>query len=298
MDYTHGKIPEYDIQYKFRRLDGQIIWIQEKGEIVETDENGDAVLLLGSVRDITPQKKFEELLIKARDDAEKASRLKSDLISNVNHELRTPLTIIMGLTETLLASETDSEKENFLQQIFESSSKLLMMINDVLDLSRIESGNYEVDKTTVSIRPVLNKFFSGIRNQAEKKGLETYLYVDEGVPEKIKTDTDKLIQIMNNLFGNALKYTKKGLIGLRLSKKEDALLFSIFDTGIGIPEKYIQTIFQRSYQVDTSTRRKYNGTGLGLSIVQDLVELLGGSISVSSVPDKGSCFRFTVPLEQ
>jgi len=296
MDYTHGKIPEYDIQYKFRRLDDQIIWIQEKGEIVETDENGDAVLLLGSVRDITPQKRFEQLLIKAKEDAEKASRLKSDLISNVNHELRTPLTIIMGMTETLLTSETDSEKKSFLQQIFESSSKLLKMINDVLDLSKIESGNYELDKKTISIRPVLNKCFSGFRNQADKKGLEPRLYIDKNVPEKIKTDNDKLFQIMNNLFGNALKYTEKGLIGLHVSKKEDELLFSIFDTGIGIPKKHIKRIFQRFYQVDTSTRRKYNGTGLGLSIVQDLVELLGGRISVSSVPDKGSCFSFTIPL--
>lgn len=295
-DYCGSVIPEYDVQYQFRRPDGKIIWIHEKGEIVEYDDEGRPLLLLGSVKDITAQKEFERLLVKAKEDAEKVSVLKSDLVSNVNHELRTPLTIIMGLTETMLMSEQDPDKQRFLNQIFESSNRLLELISDVLDLSKIESGSKMLKQTKTQIRAFIRNYFSDIQIQAEKKKLKTRYMVDKDVPVYIKIDQGKLIQIMNNLFGNALKYTEKGQIGIRISLEKDNIAFYIFDTGIGIPSKDQKKVFDRFHQVDSSIRRKYNGTGLGLSIVKELINLMSGRISVTSIVGKGSCFKFTLPL--
>jgi len=297
MAYTKGKAPEFDVQYKFKKLDGTIIWIREKGEIVETDEAGEPLLLLGSVRDITPQKDFEELLIKAKEDAEKASNLKSELISTVNHELRTPLTIILGMTETIMIQEKDKEKGQFLNQIYDSANRLLELINDILDLSKIESHSMFIQKKPLKLGFFIHDYFSGIKIQADAKNLQTVFIIETDVPSKIKTDKMKLMQILNNLFGNALKYTQKGVIGLRVSLSKKNIVFSIFDSGIGIPQKELPKIFDRFYQVDASNRRRYKGTGLGLSIVKNLIEIMGGTISVLSTEGKGSCFIFTLPID-
>lgn len=294
--YTKGKIPEFDVQYQFRRLDGKIIWIKEKGEIVETDEKGSPKLLLGSVRDITPQKDFEELLIKAKEDAEKTSQLKSELISNVNHELRTPLTIILGMTETIMISEEDEDKKRFLEQIYNSANRLLEMINDILDLSKLDSKNIPIHKKKIDFKNFLYDYVAGIKIQADSQNLKTLAIIENDVPKQITVDKTKLLQIMNNLFGNALKYTKKGEIGLRVSLNNDKIVFSVFDSGIGIPQKEIKKVFERFYQVDSSNRKKHKGTGLGLSIVKNLVEIMGGTISVYSTEGKGTCCKVELPI--
>ena len=296
MSYTKGKIPEYDIQYQFRRLDGKIIWIKEKGEIVETDEKGSPKLLLGSVRDITPQKDFEELLIKAKEDAEKASQLKSELISNVNHELRTPLTIILGMTETIMISDEDEDKKRFLEQIYNSANRLLDMINDILDLSKLENKSIPVHKKKIDLKNFLYDYVAGIKIQADSQKLKTLAIIENDVPKQITVDKTKLLQILNNLFGNALKYTKKGEIGLRVSRNQNKVVFSVFDSGVGIPQKDLEKVFERFYQVDSSNRKKHKGTGLGLSIVKNLVEIMRGSISVYSTQGKGTCFIFELPI--
>ena len=296
MAYTKGKIPEFDVQYQFRRLDGKIIWIKEKGEIVKTDEKGSPKLLLGSVRDITPQKDFEELLIKAKEDAEKASQLKSELISNVNHELRTPLTIILGMTETIMFSEEDEDKKRFLKQIYDSANRLLDLINDILDLSKLENKHIPVHKKKIHLKHFLYDYVAGIKIQADSQKLKTLAIIENDVPKQITVDKTKLLQILNNLFGNALKYTKKGEIGLRVSRNQNKIVFSIFDSGVGIPQKDLEKVFERFYQVDSSNRKKHKGTGLGLSIVKNLVEIMRGSISVYSTQGKGTCFIFELPI--
>jgi len=270
--------------------------VRERGEIVEKDENGGPLLLLGSVRDITAQKEFEELLIKAKEDAEKASNLKSELISTVNHELRTPLTIILGMTETIMIQEKDADKKQFLKQIYDSANRLLELINDILDLSKIESHSMHIQKKPIKLSNFLHEYFSGIKIQADAKKLQTVFIIENEVPKQIKTDKTKLIQILNNLFGNALKYTNKGLIGLRVSVSGKYITFAVFDSGIGIPQKDIEKIFERFYQVDGSNKRKFGGTGLGLSIVKNLIEIMGGTISVYSTQGKGTCFKFEIPI--
>jgi PAS domain S-box-containing protein len=295
-DYQGNVIPEYDVQYRFRRPDGKIVWIQEKGEIVEYDKNGTPAILLGSVRDITPQKEFEQLLIKAKEDAQRASKLKTDLVSNINHELRTPLTIIMGMAETVMISEEDGEKKQFLNQIVESSKRLLDLINDILDMSKIESGSTTLSPTETTLRPFLRNYFFGIDDQAKKKGLKTLFIVDKSVPIKFTIDKNKLVQIMNNIFGNSLKYTEKGYVGLRVTRRDKQIVFYLFDTGIGIPKKYKDKIFERFYQIDGSSRRKFGGTGLGLSIVKELTDLLKAHIEVISEKGKGTTFKIAFPL--
>ncbi|MEA1885248.1 MAG: PAS domain-containing protein [Thermotogota bacterium] len=297
-DYQGNVIPEYDVQYRFKRPDGKIIWIQEKGEIVEYDENGPPTILLGSVRDITPQKDFEQLLIKAKEDAQRASKLKTDLVSNINHELRTPLTIIMGMAETVMISEEDDEKKKFLNQIVESSKRLLELINDILDLSKIESGSITLSPTETTLRPFLRNYFFGIDDQAKKKGVKTIFIVDKSVPIKFTIDKNKLVQIMNNIFGNSLKCTEKGYIGLRLTRNNEQIVFYLFDTGIGIPKKYKDKVFQRFYQIDGSSRRKFGGTGLGLSIVKELADLMKAHIEVISEKGKGTTFKIAFSIEK
>ncbi|MFW6263017.1 MAG: PAS domain-containing sensor histidine kinase [Thermotogota bacterium] len=297
-DYQGNIIPEYEVQYRFRRPDDKIIWIQEKGEIVEHDENGNPSILLGSVRDITPQKEFEQLLIKAKEDAQRASKLKTDLISNINHELRTPLTIIMGMAETVMLSEEVDEKKKFLKQIVDASNRLLELINDILDMSKIESGSTTLSPTQVTVRPFLRNYFLGIDNQAKKKGLKTLFIVDQTVPVTLVIDKSKLVQIMNNIFGNSLKYTEKGYIGLRVTCHDEHVVFCLFDSGIGIPEQFKEKIFERFYQIDGSSRRKFGGTGLGLSIVKELTKLMKANIEIISKKGKGTTFKIAFPLEK
>jgi len=296
-DYRGGVIPEYDVQYQFRRPDGKIVWVQEKGEVLEYDERGNPTILLGSVRDITDQKEFEELLIKAKEDAQRASKVKTDLISNINHELRTPLTIIMGMAETVMISEEDPDKHRFLKQIVDSSNRLLDLINDILDLSKVESGSLILSKTSLTLRPFLRNYLVGIDDQAKKKGIKTLWLIDKDAPVKFKVDKSKLTQILNNLFGNALKYTETGTIGLKVTRKKDRLLFYLFDTGIGIEQKYKERIFDRFYQIDSSSKRKYSGTGLGLSIVKELLKFMKADIEVISEKGEGTTFRISFPLE-
>ena len=295
-DFQGNVISEYDVQYQFRRPDDRIVWVQEKGEVLEYDERGNPTILLGSVRDITDQKEFEELLIKAKEDAQRASKVKTDLISNINHELRTPLTIIMGMAETVMISEEDPDKRRFLKQIVDSSNRLLDLINDILDLSKVESGSLSLSKATFTLRPFLRSYFVGIDDQAKKKGIKTRLLIDKQAPVKFTVDKSKLTQILNNLFGNALKYTENGTIGLRVTRKKDRLLFYLFDTGIGIERKYQERIFERFYQIDGSSRRKYAGTGLGLSIVKELLKFMKADIEVISEKGKGTTFRISFPL--
>ena len=297
-DYQGNVIPEYDVQYRFKRPDGKIVWIQEKGEIVEYDKNGTPTILLGSVRDITPQKEFEQLLIRAKEDAQKASKLKTDLVSNINHELRTPLTIIMGMAETVMLSEEEPDKKKFLEQIVDSSKRLLVLINDILDMSKIESGSISLSPSLITTRPFLKNYFFGIDDQAKKKGLKTLFIIDKSVPIKLNIDKNKLVQIMNNIFGNSLKYTERGYIGLRVTFRDEEIVFYLFDTGMGIPKKYKDKIFERFYQIDGSSRRKFGGTGLGLSIVKELATLMRAKIEVISEKGKGTTFKIAFSIEK
>jgi signal transduction histidine kinase/DNA-binding response OmpR family regulator len=245
-----------------------------------------------------------DALEKKSKEAEEANRMKSIFLSNMSHELRTPLNSILGLARLMLDDyqvTQDQRHKEYLDIMIRNGENLLELINDILDLTRIESGREELRFTHVKTKDLIEKLGLSIAPLAQKKDLTFEIQMDEA-PETIVTDQRRLNQILTNLLGNAVKFTEKGKITLKCRKKEtaerDYIIFEVIDTGIGIPKGYEKLIFEPFKQVDGSYTRKYGGTGLGLSISQKLAQMLGGDISVSSELGKGSTFILTIPVDR
>jgi signal transduction histidine kinase/DNA-binding response OmpR family regulator len=243
-----------------------------------------------------------ELEKKAR-ELEISNRYKSEFLANMSHELRTPLNSLLLLSQSLMENKAGNLNEQQVQSasiIYNSGNDLLNLINDILDLSKIESGKMSIYPAEVSIRSIgasINDYFSHI---AREKGLQFEVTIDKNVPETIITDEQKLNQILRNIVSNAVKFTEKGGVYVRAYKDSDdqgSISFSVRDTGIGIPADKHEEIFQAFQQVDGSISRRYSGSGLGLSITRELVKMLGGTITMSSQPEEGSEFTITIPLK-
>ncbi|HCL89827.1 MAG TPA: hybrid sensor histidine kinase/response regulator [Candidatus Atribacteria bacterium] len=242
--------------------------------------------------------KFLDELKKAKKEAESASRTKSIFLASMSHEIRTPMNAIVGMTELLASTPLNDEQKEYLEMLQISANSLLDIINNVLDISKIEAGELELEKTEVDLRQVVEAVGITLGAKAAQKGLELLCHVEPDVPNYIIGDPTRLRQILINLVGNSLKFTEKGEVALSVEKvkSEDDkidLLFKVRDTGIGIPKEKQNKIFESFTQVDTATTRKYGGTGLGLNISKQLVELMGGKIWVESEVGKGSVFKFT-----
>jgi CheY-like chemotaxis protein/CHASE3 domain sensor protein len=232
-------------------------------------------------------------------DLERSNQYKSEFLANMSHELRTPLNSSLILAK-LLGDNRDGnltdEQVKFAQTISSAGNDLLALINDILDLSRIESGKVELTIEPVPIAPAVDELYKTLQPIAHDKGLSFTVAIDPAVPARIDTDAQRLAQILKNLLANALKFTEKGSVSLRVNAGQASTLrFEVRDTGIGIPEHQQQAIFEAFRQADGSTHRKYGGTGLGLSISRDLAQRLGGEITVQSVPGQGSTFTLVLP---
>jgi PAS domain S-box-containing protein len=266
--------------------------------------------------DVTDKKRAEEALRRAREDAEAASRAKSQFLATMSHEIRTPLNAVIGMTELVLDSQLNAEQRDRLEDVRKSADHLLGVINDILDFSKIEAGKMDLDRVAFDLREQLGDMLAGLALRADQKGLELAGRVAPDVPQAVLGDAQRLRQILVNLVGNAIKFTEQGEVvvtvssvgargvseGLSLPLAHAAgsdirLLFEVRDTGIGIPSDKQQLIFDPFLQVDGSTTRKYGGTGLGLAITKRLVEMMGGRLDVESEPGRGSTFRFALPLE-
>ena len=236
--------------------------------------------------------------------AENAAHAKANFLSNMSHEIRTPLNAVIGITDYLLDNGAlgSMEKDN-LDTIKYSADNLLVIVNDILDFSKIDSGNISLENTSFDLYKLIHDVTKTLHFKAAEKGLIIHNEVDRGVPHKVVGDPYRINQILLNLAGNAIKFTKAGQITLNINiQKEDddsiLLQFEVRDTGIGIPKDKINQIFQKFFQATESTTRRYGGTGLGLAISKGLVELMEGEIAVKSEVNQGSCFYFTIPLKK
>ncbi len=285
----------YSREYRFRAADGSYRWFMSRGANVDFDKvTGEPIRALGTVLDITAIKQLERELIAARIAAEDASHAKSQFLSSISHELRTPLNGVLGYAQILLRdSSASAEQRHNLRAIESCGQHLLTLIDDVLDLAKIESGKIEIQDGACDLYDLLESVSNIVRERVEAKGLSFELDIAVQVPSNIFIDEVKLRQILVNLLANAVKFTEHGGITLRVSLRDESmLLFQVQDTGIGIPQERQQVIFEPFRQLDNAA----TGTGLGLPISRRLCEAMGGTLSVQSAVGTGSCFSFYLPL--
>lgn len=264
--------------------------------INSTTWNGEKVLV-AVVRDFRERKKYEEELIAAKKKAEENDRLKSAFLANISHEIRTPMNGILGFAELLKQSDlTGEQMENYIQIIETCGFRMLNIINDLMDISKIESGIMTVTLNDLKINEVFDYIYDLFKPEANKKGIRLIKNTD--IPIVVCTDKEKLIAVLTNLLKNAIKFCHAGSIEFGYTTQEQSIQFFVKDTGIGISKEKIEHVFERFIRGDHEMSPKYEGTGLGLSIAKGYVDMLGGEIWVDSELGRGSQFYFTLPLRR
>lgn len=281
----------YHLEFRVRNESGKVRWLECQGEL----EAGGATLA-GTALDVTHRVLAATDLAQARDAAEAASATKSAFLANISHELRTPLGSIMGFVELMKMPGQDAgEKLDYLNIVERNSRQLLRIIDDILDLSKVEAGKMRVEVLDVSLSEWLADFASFMGPQAREKGLTFALNPGSGLPNHIQTDPTRLRQILTNMVGNAIKFTAEGSVLVEVEHSDDSLCFTVRDTGIGISEEGATQLFQPFHQADISTTRRFGGTGLGLALTRRLCELMEGEfVLLESRLGEGSSFRARV----
>ena len=293
----HSAIAErraYQNEFRLRRADGEYRWILGRGD-PRDEQAGEFGGFIGCNIDVTE-------IHQAKETAESASRAKSEFLANMSHEIRTPMNGILGMTELALETNLTSRQREYLMMVKLSADSLLTVINDILDFSKIEAGKLSLDPIPFDLRDSLDDTMRTLANRAHDKGLELACRIAPEVPDSLIGDPLRLRQVIVNLVGNAIKFTAQGEVVVsvevaRLSDKQVSLQFSVADTGIGISPEKRRSIFEPFEQADGSTTRRYGGTGLGLAISTNLVQLMGGSISVEGNLGAGSTFLFDAAFE-
>ena len=296
---AHGVVRGFESEI-FRK-DGSKMWISENARAV-ADASGELLYYEGMVEDITERKRLETELKSAMRAAEAANRMKSEFLANMSHEIRTPMNGVMGMTDLLLMSNLTPEQRGFANTVRVSGESLLIVINDILDFSKIEAGKLDLEIIDFDLREAIDNIMDLFAAQAHSKGLELAAYIPPDVPTNLRGDPGRVRQIVNNLVGNAVKFTNQGEVVVKVSlisgsDKQVSLRFEVRDTGIGIELDGQKRLFEAFSQADSSTTRKYGGTGLGLAISKRLVQLMNGEIGVHSVPGQGSTFWFTAQFD-
>ena len=290
-----NEVIDYEVQLK--KKTGEIIDCLETST-VKFSSNGSIVGYQGIIRDITFRKKAEALQ-RAKDLAEQANKFKAEFLANMSHEIRTPMNAIVGMVHLLHQTELSPKQIEYLHAIDTSADNLLELINDILDFSKIEAGKLQLEEKYFSLRQVVNDLIETIRFKADEKNLKLELEIDDEIPAYISGDPLRLNQILLNLVSNAIKFTQEGEIRVMVKlidmlDHKARILFTVSDTGIGIAQSKLNTIFDSFTQATMDTTRIYGGTGLGLAIVKRLIDMLNGAIMVKSKPGEGSEFIFEV----
>ncbi len=293
-----GKV--WEGEFLNKKKSGDLYW--EKAIIgpVFNDKN-EIINFVAVKQDITEIKKLQEKLVKEKEKALIANKFKSEFLASMSHEIRTPMNAILGFIDILYDTNLTKNQKNYLEIIKTSSENLLRILNDILDLSKLESGKMIFEEKTLNLDELISNCINIFSKRAGEKGLSLKYRIGENIPKKLKGDPVRISQVINNLLSNAIKFTKKGEVGVtvtlnKIEKNKAECLFLVYDTGIGIPKQQIDKIFESFAQADASITRKYGGTGLGLAIISKIVNAYNGKIWVESKTGKGSKFYFTLKL--
>ena len=281
-------------------MDGRVVWIHALGSVVK-DDNGKPTDMFGVTQDITEFKLLETELVGAKRRAEEATEMKSMFLANMSHEIRTPMNAIIGLSHLALKTSLSPKQRDYVSKVHNAGTSLLAVINDILDFSKIEAGRLDIESTDFRLDDVISSVTTLTAQKAYDKGLEFLAHVAPGIPEYLLGDPLRLGQILTNLVNNAVKFTERGEIRIKIELVERTgdkvqLKCSVRDTGIGMTPAQSAKLFQPFTQADMSTTRKHGGTGLGLTISRRLVDLMGGRIWLESEAGTGTTFYFTVWL--
>ena len=291
------EIDNYSLEMRHLRKDGSIVWVNHSMSLVRNPQ-GEPKYFAGVIEDVTAQREAEALR-QERDLVQASSRAMSQFLANMSHEIRTPMNAVIGLGHLALKTKLNAKQRGYLEKICSSSRSLLDIINDILDFSKIEAGRVELECTDFSLEEVLRTVSDLFGPRALEKGIDYRVRLAPELPATLLGDPLRLAQVLNNLIGNAVKFTEKGEVVIEVrpvSRQDEAVTvsFSVRDTGVGLSPEQMEKIFTPFTQADSSTTRRYGGTGLGLSISSQLVDLMGGGLGVQSVPGAGSSFSFTV----
>jgi PAS domain S-box-containing protein len=282
-------------EYRTLRPDGAEFWV---AEVMQASRNsaGRIVRVIGASQDVTQRKQAERALIQAKEGAEAANQAKSSFLATMSHEIRTPLNGVLGMAQAMAAGPLEAAQRERLDVIHQSGETLLAVLNDVLDLSKIEAGKLELEEAAFDVGELATSVHAAFSAVAAKKGLEFELGVTRAARGAYLGDATRVRQLLGNLVSNALKFTETGRVTVRVGRRAGALALSVSDTGIGIAPDRQPALFGKFEQADASTTRRFGGTGLGLAICHELAQRMGGRIEVTSTEGQGSTFVVLLPL--
>ncbi|MFI4964357.1 MAG: ATP-binding protein [Caulobacterales bacterium] len=287
----------YHPEYRVNRADDKEVWVQGAVRYLQGGD-GRPQRLIGAMQNITERKASERALIQAKEQAESATRAKSAFLATMSHEIRTPLNGVLGMAQAMAMGEVTDQQRERLEVIRQSGESLLAILNDVLDLSKIEAGKLELEQAEFDISELARGAHGTFAATAQAKGLAFELKVERSARGVYRGDSVRVRQILYNLVSNALKFTDAGGVKVTVSRKGRQLILSVTDTGIGVAPENLAGLFQKFEQADASTTRRYGGTGLGLAICRDLAELMGGTIRGESILGEGATFIVQLPLRR